>query len=157
MKTCSGCLLEKNEDLFSKSSRHSSGLNPRCKSCNSLYRKQRVTKEREYRRNHRKNNPEKYRLSSKRKYLKLHYGITLEQYETMLNKQQGKCCICNSDLLLVRGVVDHDHRCCSGPKTCGKCIRGILCSNCNSGIGLLLDDYQIVQRAAEYLRVPDEE
>lgn len=78
------------------------------------------------------------------------YGITQEDYNLILEKQQFKCAICDtpSNDILKSGIpknfaVDHDHE--SGR------VRGLLCSNCNRGIGLLKDDCDLLHRAIEYL------
>ena len=47
--------------------------------------------------------------------------------------------------------VDHDHDCCPGQSSCGKCIRGLLCLTCNRALGLLKDDPMRVRAAADYL------
>lgn len=59
-----------------------------------------------------------------------------------------RCEVCGSREAL---VVDHDHACCSGPASCGECIRGTLCKACNVGIGFLRDDASLLLRAARYL------
>lgn len=83
------------------------------------------------------------------------YGLTVEQLDELLESQDGKCAICG-----VSGpdaarwnnlVVDHDHTCCPGKKTCGKCVRGLLCSNCNCAIGLLGDNPETLMSAVAYL------
>ncbi|UWZ37863.1 hypothetical protein Drose_06195 [Dactylosporangium roseum] len=68
--------------------------------------------------------------------------------------QGGVCAICNqpetkhhSDLL----KIDHDRSCCSDSRSCGKCIRGLLCSNCNRALGLFGDDPTRLRAAAAYL------
>ena len=43
--------------------------------------------------------------------------------------------------------VDHDHSCCSGSKSCGKCVRGLLCTNCNMFIGRIETVSNIVKEA----------
>lgn len=48
-------------------------------------------------------------------------------------------------------VVDHDHRCCPEGRSCGECIKGFLCNDCNAGIGFLKESVVNVQQAAEYL------
>jgi Recombination endonuclease VII. len=83
--------------------------------------------------------------------LKAEFGITLEQYNQILEKQSGRCAICETKVTGVkeRGkrehslYVDHDHK-------TGK-VRGILCNRCNFGIGQFKDDPQLLQKAAEYL------
>lgn len=76
------------------------------------------------------------------------YGLTPEQYTPFLKLVGSKCPIC-----LKRGVevIDHDHACCSGRQTCGKCVRGMLCKACNSSLGTLTDEG--IRRAMKYLEV----
>lgn len=84
--------------------------------------------------------------------LRANYGITLEQYNKMLADQGGVCWICSREPLENRALaVDHDHSCCPGGKSCGACLRKLLCENCNRGIGLFADDPIRLMRAAEYL------
>ncbi|WP_407674816.1 endonuclease domain-containing protein [Nonomuraea fuscirosea] len=67
--------------------------------------------------------------------------------------QGGSCAICR--VTLSRGPdthIDHDHECCPGANSCGRCIRGILCGNCNKALGLMRDNAKILLRAAEYLK-----
>jgi hypothetical protein len=58
------------------------------------------------------------------------YGVS---YDDMLTAQDGHCAICpttpeqNGKAL----AVDHDHECCPGRRSCGKCVRGLLCDRCN--------------------------
>ena len=73
-----------------------------------------------------------YRRKSQRKdHLKYYYGITVEEYNAILARQNGCCRICKRK---VKGnlCVDHDHR-------TGK-VRGLLCRTCNLGCGHLRDD-----------------
>ena len=86
------------------------------------------------------------------------YNLTPEQFLSMLESQDYKCAICSSELESTgRGTgpqMDHDHSCCSGEagqKTCGDCIRGILCSKCNRGLGCFNDDHELMKKAIEYL------
>ena len=77
----------------------------------------------------------------------------MEDYERLLFEQDGVCAICQRSPKDV-GVlaVDHDHRCCPTERTCGKCIRSLLCTDCNISIGRFNDDVVRLERAAEYLR-----
>lgn len=79
------------------------------------------------------------------------YGITLEQRDAMLAEQGGVCALCGSADPAPRWCIDHDHACCPGGKSCGKCIRGVLCLKCNSGLGLFDDDPIRLRDAAAYL------
>lgn len=86
------------------------------------------------------------------------YGITAAAYRRLLEQQGGVCRICRKPETathqagtLRRLSVDHDHRCCPGKKSCGKCVRGLLCARCNSAIGLFDEDPAILHAAVEYL------
>ncbi len=79
------------------------------------------------------------------------YAISLEQYNKMLEAQNGKCAICRSyeSRILKNSTkpdslsVDHDHE--SGAN------RGLLCHNCNTGLGKFKDNPELLQVASEYL------
>jgi hypothetical protein len=86
--------------------------------------------------------------------LKDRYGITLQLYNDMLDSQNGHCAICPATPEEVGTLcVDHDHSCCPESKTCGKCLRGLLCPRCNTAIGLLDDDTNRMQNAASYVEL----
>ena len=69
------------------------------------------------------------------------YGITPERYAELLEKQGNKCAICRTDKK--RFHIDHCHK-------TGR-VRGILCTSCNMGIGLLKDDQGLLKEAIKYL------
>ena len=77
------------------------------------------------------------------------YGITLEQWDAMLIAQSGRCKICVRPMR--KPHTDHDHSCCPGRGSCGKCVRGLLCWECNTMIGNAHDDVTILQSAIDYL------
>ncbi len=81
------------------------------------------------------------------------YGITIDQYHEMLEKQNYSCKICGlkESTYRKRLSIDHDHLCCPGVKSCGKCIRGLLCHYCNMGLGSFKDDVSLIKKAIEYL------
>lgn len=86
--------------------------------------------------------------------LKSRYGLSVETYLALWAAQGGACAICRETSDEPTGPqwhVDHDHRCCAGKTTCGACVRGILCSGCNTGIGGLKDDRENLLRAVAYL------
>lgn len=105
----------------------------------------------------REENPEKYqawaaankdkRAANSRKSA---YKITQQEFEEKIQRQEGKCAICLK--VLTRPDVDHDHSCCPGKRTCGKCIRGILCHGCNTIIGLADDSIEVLSSAIKYLK-----
>jgi hypothetical protein len=79
------------------------------------------------------------------------YGLTKEACDILLRMQEGKCACCD-ELLNGKFTVDHNHACCDSVQTCGKCIRGLLCMNCNAGLGNFKDDVMWLLKAICYLR-----
>jgi len=76
------------------------------------------------------------------------YDLSPERYEEILLSQGRVCAICEKQPSQNRGdsiVVDHDH-------DTGE-VRGLLCSNCNRGIGLLQDSVNLLNSAASYLKL----
>jgi hypothetical protein len=72
------------------------------------------------------------------------YKITVEEWNALFKGQQGKCAICLEDIDESGSThVDHCHK-------TGK-IRGLLCSGCNTGIGMLRENVNTLQRAISYL------
>ncbi|MGX9228632.1 endonuclease VII domain-containing protein [Streptomyces albus] len=82
------------------------------------------------------------------------YGLSYDQYAEIHQYQRGKCPICAEPIGKFRPgiVIDHDHSCCPGRKSCGRCVRGILHHQCNIALGMLRDDPDNAERAADYLR-----
>ena len=79
--------------------------------------------------------------------LKKNYGITLAEYDQMAEAQGHKCAVCESTDPKGNGArfaVDHDHK--TGA------VRGLLCQECNTGIGKFRDDPALLTSAIEYLR-----
>ena len=83
----------------------------------------------------------KNKLKVRETNLKILYKITLKDYDDMLKAQDSKCLICGFDGPL---VVDHCHK--------TNKIRGLLCSKCNKGIGLLKEDLNTILNAFEYIK-----
>lgn len=91
--------------------------------------------------------------------LKGHH-VSPERARALLTKPY--CEVCGIDIVIkVRDkgvgragallVVDHDHSCCPGQFSCGNCIRGLLCFNCNTGAGMLNNDPAIAASMTKYL------
>lgn len=79
-------------------------------------------------------------------FIKRTYNFTFEEYEEMLDQQNGKCSICESKIGSARTTrlfVDHCHE-------TGK-VRGLLCSSCNNGLGQFKDSPKLLQKAINYL------
>jgi hypothetical protein len=81
------------------------------------------------------------------------FGITLAAYEQMLARQGGGCAICRRPPSQSMALaVDHDHACCpKRGKSCGNCVRGLLCGACNTAIGMLGDSAETLRAATVYL------
>lgn len=93
-----------------------------------------------------------YKRNKQSIHHKWRYGITLDEKDAMLAAQGGVCAVCKTDDPRGRGwVTDHDHSCCPEIKSCGKCIRGVLCTRCNFALGQFDDDPDILQCAIDYL------
>jgi hypothetical protein len=75
-------------------------------------------------------------------HLKYEYNLSMDDFASLLQSQDNKCAICQ-DPFSKTPHVDHDH-------TTGK-IRGLLCNNCNAGIGFLKDSPKLLRLAIEYL------
>jgi hypothetical protein len=129
MKKCNACGKQKPLSEFYKNKITKDGHHGECKPCN----KTRATKW--YKNNLNRN---------KNTRLNKSYGISLEQYLQMLEKQENKCAICDIKLTKDRHTcVDHCH---STNK-----IRGILCTNCNILLGQAKDSIKILKSAQKYL------
>lgn len=94
--------------------------------------------------------PEKRRAARLRRW-----NLTIEQYDAMLEAQGGGCAICGSEDSGQEGRrfhIDHDHACCPKNKSCGECIRGLLCHHCNTALGGFRDDPSLLAKAIDYLK-----
>lgn len=83
------------------------------------------------------------RARTKRKDLKRKYGITVEQYEAIKERQGDLCALCGwkgPETL----AIDHDHR-------TGR-VRGLLCRSCNVNLGRWGDDVEGLMRVVAYLK-----
>lgn len=89
-----------------------------------------------------------YMSDRQRKYqLMDKYGITEDDYNSMLKDQNGKCAICETTTPTgkwKRFAVDHCH--------ITGIVRGLLCNECNRGMGLLKDNPELLLKAANYLQ-----
>lgn len=136
---CSKCGEEKSATAFNKLCVSKTGRDTRCKVCTRKYHSSLYRKSEE----HRKRTIKRSCIRNRQAL----YGISQEQFEARLIAQDGKCAVCmipldGSRKTLV-GSVDHNHK--TGQ------IRGILCSQCNTALGLLKEDLKIFQRAISYL------
>ena len=82
------------------------------------------------------------------------YNITGQQYWKLYEAQGGHCAFCPRTGTKKRLSIDHDHACCKGPTSCGKCVRGLLCSTCNSYLGHIRDRAEVGLMIHQYLVTP---
>jgi len=87
-----------------------------------------------------KNNKDVYKSRAMNRHFESAYGLTSQQVQDLKDKQKGLCALCETRQAI---SVDHCHR-------TGK-VRGILCRQCNTGIGQLDDDPKLLEKAVEYL------
>jgi len=171
MKTCSKCKAKKEETEFHKQTRNKDGLCNACKAChyarNKEYRlsnpdktsaarklyyethkEQEKAQMKTYQSNLEFRKRENRKVSSdttRSRFLKYKFGITIEQYDEMLANQNGVCAICDRPSSNgYRLAVDHSH-------TTNK-NRELLCHKCNTSLGLLNEDINTLTKMIEYLK-----
>ena len=147
MKVCSICNLRKELDKFNARLSSKDGREGHCKECRHKKRlgnpKHRETCLKSSR---------KYDIKRKGKrwgyHLSKTYGLSEDNYYTMLEEQEYNCCICelpiDKEMHYGKFVVDHCHN-------TGK-VRGLLCNKCNLMLGNARDDIRILERGIEYLK-----
>lgn len=133
MKICSVCKEQKEVDNFYPYTKKdgSKGKRSICIKCDRLRARSWLSKQdNDYIRNNQ---------------FKVHYKITLEDYNKLFIEQEGKCKICKKSQKTSskRLAVDHCHQ--------SNKIRGLLCSNCNRGLGMFQDNLEILETAKAYL------
>ena len=93
------------------------------------------------------------RLRRSQRHVETTYGLTPAQYDALYAAQGGRCAICRRGMgLSKRLAVDHDHACCIGPRSCGRCVRGRLDAVCNDILAAFRDSPETFERGAAYLR-----
>jgi len=91
-----------------------------------------------------------YRQKKHNAYYKHMYGISLDERIALLNSQGSKCAICRCPLDHTGGNTHTDHC-----HTTGK-VRGILCTNCNRGLGHFQENQEFLMQAVKYLQTHTE-
>jgi hypothetical protein len=153
MKECRKCGESKPLSEFAL--RHGKP-NARCKDCVNSYQRERyeIMKDsrRETARNYYHADYEFNSTRARNRMLWSFYKLTPEAYDAMFEAQDGLCDSCGEPDPMGENLrVDHDHSCCPGVKSCGKCVRRLLCNPCNLGIGIFKDDPDRLLAAAAYL------
>ena len=134
MRECTKCKVLKSLENYNKYA-HKNYLKAICKEC-EVQRAQTWNSD----------NKEKLKRSSRNSSFKRKYDITLDQYEDIAKSQNNKCLICEEETKR-NLAVDHCHE-------TGK-IRGLLCMNCNIGLGHFKDDIINLRKAISYLENQD--
>jgi len=146
---CSNCHKNKTKKHFWVRKDTKLGYETQCKECRKKIEKPCDGKKKysRWKELHGKNCP----IIRKNSFLKFNFGITLEQYNILLEKQSGVCSICKKKEKQKHHItgkrksltVDHDHKL--------NKIRGLLCSNCNRALGLFGDSLENIKCAVKYL------
>lgn len=133
MKYCKKCETEKPVSEFWKNKSTEDGLQAWCKPCWYNLTNSKLSG----------SDRDKYLRMRRSNHLVKKYGITADQYDAILSSQNGVCKICGNGPELRSLAVDHDHK--TGY------IRGILCENCNRGLGMFKDKPELLASAIDYL------
>ncbi len=157
MKACTKCGETKPLSKFPTEKRAKDGRRSQCTKCRYEARKAVKTeadlaKQRDYQRMWWEKNKHLKKAQMRDNHLLTRYKMNQAQFDEMLAAQGGVCLLCGSDDPQGKNwQVDHDHSCCEGSRTCGKCIRGLLCAPCNTGLGSFKDDPDLLRKAIHYL------
>lgn len=147
IKRCPFCLIDKSlSEFYQKQAK--------CNMCRLQYSKDWYQRNKESAgkraRNWVKSNPKQHRESA----LMRLYKLPAKRYAEMLKNQRNKCAICRVEFTSEKrkgAFVDHNHSCCAGNSSCGNCVRGLVCRDCNFILGLVKDDPKVLRKAASYL------
>lgn len=119
---CPGCQTVKDRTEFYPAPSRSTGLTTYCKRCA-------VDRNRDAR-----------------------FSLPLGTLQRMYEDQGGCCAICAEPMTIDAAHIDHDHNCCPArARSCGRCVRSLLCRGCNLGVGMFGDDPDRLIAAAAYL------
>ena len=134
-KHCRACDTRKPLSAFRQAERYRGGVYSYCMECEKALRHARYTSP-EYRKWARERAAsDEYKTAALGWRVKLRYGISLADYEAMSARQGDVCGICGRTNKC-RLAVDHDHACCNEKaKSCGNCLRALLCAVCNRSVG----------------------
>ena len=164
--TCPKCKVKKPLSEYGVHKQTTHGIRSRCRKCEAAETKFQRHKDPEA---NRKRNRDRYREDQKgleynRKWGLSHpevmldrrlkkYNIDACRLEQMRTEQGDKCAICGRCRKSEKKDfhIDHDHACCPGKNSCGKCIRGLLCYVCNHFLGAIKDDVAALHKAILYL------
>ncbi len=136
-KTCSTCKLDLDLAMFWKNKNGKDGRLAMCRTCCYNRDKNRYAKAVA-------KGGRDYKISR----ACANHHISRHDFDLKLASQGGRCGICYN---MGPKTIDHDHRCCPGIYSCGKCFTGLLCDTCNMMIGLAGEDQLILLNASRYV------
>lgn len=158
-KECNKCAYTRSISYFSKDKTKKDGYHSICKFCQKETKALRTEEYKVVRKAHYEKNKEQssayhkaknampeVKAKLKEKHLKKTYNLSLTELEFLKVQQKYKCAICGThedDCSRKTLFVDHNH-------DTGE-VRGLLCSQCNSAIGLMYDNSETLRKAAKYL------
>ena len=108
------------------------------------YRSKNRSKIRDYQKKYKVLYGDRILLRERGSRLKREYGISLQEYDRLCELQNNVCAICLKRKGEEMLIVDHNHK-------TGK-VRGLLCSDCNKGLGFFRDNSELLEKARVYLR-----
>jgi hypothetical protein len=145
MINCTKCGEIKDESSFRVRTNLKRGYQSWCKECENISnRKKYIPKPPKPKK---EIDGDKVKLESKIRLLKYRYNLSYDDYLKFYEEQGGKCKICgeSKELGTCKGlVIDHCH-------TTNK-VRGLLCGNCNSGLGKFMDNVELLNNAVLYIK-----
>jgi hypothetical protein len=148
---CPKCGIPKSLNDFYKDASRKDGHYSHCKQCSGDATQRWAEAHVEAKRKHRRTSYRNTAAQVKARNLQKNYKITFEEITARLARQGG-CAICHTQEPGSKGwCVDHDHACCSGKRSCGACVRGILCGRCNAGLAFFRDSITFLRSAIFYL------
>lgn len=145
IKHCGGCKQAKpHSEFHRRNTGNGNRIQSKCKTCTNTYTKawrgRNVDKVKNYHTQYSQANPE----YARERWL-ARYGLTVDSYNELLAQQEGVCAICKHECSVNEVLsVDHDHD--------TNAVRGLLCLQCNAGLGYFGDNTARLLVAAEYLR-----
>lgn len=147
-RQCRKCKQDKPNSDFRRQAKGPGGLAWWCRDCTVLGQQ---------------GQPSYQYLKSRWYSIKHQYNLTEDQYYEILDRQDGKCGLCGTDSPGRKNardneentffLIDHDHTCCP-KRSCGSCVRGLLCFKCNVMLSMAQDNPDTLKAAIKYLEKP---
>ena len=170
-KLCFSCVQYKPTSCFHKAKKEKDGFQYNCIDCSKKYHAKRYVEQKDklkvqlkkYKEENKeklevasllwkKNNPDKVKQYQRTSNLRKNFGLSMDEYEQMIAKQNNLCGICEKPETFIhhqtketaRLAVDHCHK--------TNKVRKLLCKSCNTALGLFKDDIGVMENAVQYLK-----